>query len=616
MHIRLSSRTLANAIRIGVPKRVIVKAIEDNVALQTVSSELRWDDKMNSKNMKVFRNAVSPIEAVKLHRDKIIKDVLLKTRNILIKALRIVREPLLEEDELQIIDESPSVTEKDIQHIRESIESVEWTSNWIEDELTSLHLRDTMRLCVVLIAQALEDVLQNHVIRDSESVQRYIRDSVASARLALFQSKRVEDILVDALEIFSKQHESSTKQRRIIADMFLNSTKDLFENLRLSWPCKEQAETSSSSSACTTSSTIPSKQREEEEQKCVRLDNEKSRSRTSQKRGTYFGMYTPQNVAMQQSLSGKAEEVKISSSLTSSIAKPLSSSSSTYSNLIDFSIFAARECEEMKRLENQMDIIERHFLDGRMQISDVAAKDFSKSLKDYCEKQQDVVRDLIQACIKVAPVISRRVRKDKEVRMNLLKTRVETIGAKLLSTHDSLLNLPVQESPKEPLQDLERLLRETDKIVHTLSKPFDLSAHHKFEHSCSFMTQKIERHCENVKRRCEKFEIYQNKVLERFQRSSKLASELSRIVMREWKVLKQSYAPLLPPLRVRKEFEALKRFLKTSLDCTSEDTLKEGIRMREAKFRAFLKVMKRSKKSATFLVRHLRSRMIRKSERK
>ena len=52
-----------------------------------------------------------------------------------------------------------------------------------------------------------------------------MRDSVASA---LFQSKRVEDILADALQTFAKLHERSTRQRRGIC---ISSTNTLFKTL-------------------------------------------------------------------------------------------------------------------------------------------------------------------------------------------------------------------------------------------------------------------------------------------------------------------------------------------------------------------------------------------------
>jgi len=104
MDVKLSQRTLANAIRAGIPKRTIVKALEDDIALMTVNPSLQWDNKTNSKNMKTFRNAVSPIQAVKLHRKRILCDVLFNTRSVLRRAICIVTAPLNEDRGIEEVE--------------------------------------------------------------------------------------------------------------------------------------------------------------------------------------------------------------------------------------------------------------------------------------------------------------------------------------------------------------------------------------------------------------------------------------------------------------------------------------------------------------------------------
>jgi len=483
---------------------------------------------------------------------------------------------------------------------------------WIEDELTALSLRDAMRLCVVMCIQAFEDVTsksRSRVVRDNDSMRSYMRDSVASARLAWFQAKRVEDLLADALETFTKLHERSTKQRRDIADSFLQRTQDLFETLRLVWP-KKLCTISDGGGDDDDDNDKTNKEKMDETSQRALWKRPRGFEGTSQKRGTYFGTYTPSNVRQEQNTTSESQSTR----KTSTTNNKNNNVTKTIMKRLDFSTFEARQCEEMRSLEAQIDLIERHFIDGRMQINDAASNDFAKTLKLYCEEQYEKVTTLIQACINVAPVISRRVQKDREIRMNLLETKIEKISARLLATHASLTSLPVQvNASKKPVEDVERLLLETDKFAHILSHPLDLSAHHKFEHACSHISEKIARHCTNVKRRCEKYEKFLNDVLKRQKETKNKTKEIETRLISEWNKLKQSYAPLLPPLRIRKEFSALLRSLKVSLDCTSDETSREAMRLRHAKFKSFMTVMKRCKKSSTFLVRHLRSRMIKRN---
>ena len=101
----------------------------------------------------------------------------------------------------------------------------------------------------------------------------------------------------------------------------------------------------------------------------------------------------------------------------------------------------------------------------------------------------------------------------------------DRIGAHLLATHAALTSLPVEMNvTKEPVDDVERLLLATDKFMHLLSEPLDLSAHHKFEHACSHINEKISRHCENVKRRCSSYETFLDGVLTR----QKIANEQTK----------------------------------------------------------------------------------------
>lgn len=93
--------------------------------------------------------------------------------------------------------------------------------------------------------------------------------------------------------------------------------------------------------------------------------------------------------------------------------------------------------------------------------------------------------------------------------------------------------------------DVERLLLTTDKFVHMLSMPLDLSAHHKFEHACSHMKEKISRHCENVERRCSSYETFLDSVLRRQKKAREQTKEIESRLNSEWKQLKRSYAPLL-----------------------------------------------------------------------
>ena len=318
----------------------------------------------------------------------------------------------------------------------------------------------------------------------------------------------------------------------------------------------------------------------------------------------YKHRYSPDNVKtmQQEDICQESEKTTTTTEVTPR---------TTTSSLLDFSPFEARCCEEMKCLEDQIDLIERHFIEGRMQVNDVASNDFAKSLEHYCDEQYEAVCDLMKRCINIAPVMKRRVQRDRDTRMNLMEKKIEPIGAHLLATHAALTSLPVDMNvTQDPLKDVERLLLTTDKFVHMLSMPLDLSAHHKFEHACSHMKEKISRHCENVERRCSSYETFLDSVLRRQKKAQEQTKEIESRLKSEWKQLKRSYAPLLTPLRVRKEHAALIRSLKTSLNCSSEETLQEGMRMRRAKFSEFMKTIKRCKKSSTFLVRHLKSRMI------
>ena len=112
-----------------------------------------------------------------------------------------------------------------------------------------------------------------------------MRNSVASARLALFQSKRVEDLLADALRTFAKVHERSTRQRLDIANRFLQRIRDLFKTLESVWPLKmlstNNADEDENESCC----------HEKKERQRALWKRSRGFKGTSQKRGTYFGLY-------------------------------------------------------------------------------------------------------------------------------------------------------------------------------------------------------------------------------------------------------------------------------------------------------------------------------------
>ena len=100
--------------------------------MTVTSPALQWNEKKNSVNMKHFRNAVSPVQAVKSHRNHILCNVLFKTRSILRRTIRVAFSPLQdEENEHEKLEKKTTL--KHLENLRDDIETIEWTSMWIED---------------------------------------------------------------------------------------------------------------------------------------------------------------------------------------------------------------------------------------------------------------------------------------------------------------------------------------------------------------------------------------------------------------------------------------------------------------------------------------------------